>query len=121
LWGTKAELIDAALTTLNVQPSDPVDTPEKSRAAVHALVRHLDVGLHEGPVHGQNERRRARLAEAIGEATGRTADADRLAHALAGAVMYARLMTGRRLSAAELERLVDLVLGPAPSQVRSRP
>ena len=133
LWPGRAELIDEALTTLNVQPAEPVDTPSQARDAVHSLVRHLDIGLNEGPVadclpalidgaerdprirrlhHGQNERRRARLASAISEATGQEADADLLAHALAGAVMYARLMTGRRLSGPQLERLVDLVLGP---------
>lgn len=134
LWPGRAELIDAALSTLNVQPAEPVDTPSRAMDAVRGLVRHLDAGLNEGPVaaclpalidgaerdpgirrlhHGQNERRRARLAAAIGEATGRGADSDLLAHALAGAVMYARLMTGRRLSAQQLDRLVDLILGSA--------
>jgi AcrR family transcriptional regulator len=143
LWRTKAELIDAALTTLNVQPAEPVDTPEQARDAVLGLVRHLDVGLNDGPVaaclpalidgaerdpgiarlhHGQNKRRRARLAKAIGEAIGDGGhtDADLLAQALAGAVMYSRLMTGGRLSGKQLERLVDLILGPVPSEVRSR-
>jgi AcrR family transcriptional regulator len=133
LWPGRAELIDAALTTLNVQPADPVDTPSRARDAVRGLVRHLDIGLNDGPVaaclpalidgaerdpgirklhHGQNERRRARLAAAISEATGRDDDADLLAQALAGAVMYARLMSGRRLSGAQLDRLVNLVIGP---------
>lgn len=133
-WPGRTELIDDALDTLNVQPAESIDTPTRARDAVRGLVRHLDVGLNEGPVaaclpalidgaerdpgirrlhHGQNERRRARLAEAISEATGLDADADLLAHALAGAVMYARLMTGRRLSGAQLNRLVDLILGPA--------
>jgi AcrR family transcriptional regulator len=133
-WPGRTELIEAALDTLNVQPAESIATPTRARDAVRGLVRHLDIGLNEGPVaaclpalidgaerdagvrrlhHGQNERRRARLAEAIREATGLDADADLLAHALAGAVMYARLMTGRRLSGAQLNRLVDLILGPA--------
>ena len=131
LWRGKAELIDAALTTLNVQPAEPAETPHEARDAVRGLLRHLDVGLNEGPVaaclpalidgaerdpairrfhHDQNERRRARLAAAIGTATGRHADSDLLAHALAGAVMYARLMTGRRLSGKDLDRLVELIV-----------
>jgi len=134
LWEGKAELIDAALTALNVQPSEPTDTPAEARDAVRGLLEHLDVGLNEGPVaaclpalidgaerdpairqfhHRQNERRRARLAAAISAATGSESDSDLLAHALAGAVMYARLMTGRRLSKAELDKLVDLALGRA--------
>jgi AcrR family transcriptional regulator len=131
LWPGRAELIGAALDTLNVQPDEPVDTPAQARDAVRGLVRHLDVGLNEGPVaaclpalidgaerdpgirklhHGQNTRRRARLTSAISEATGLHDDADLLAHALAGAVMYSRLMTGRRLSKEQLDRLVDLIL-----------
>jgi TetR/AcrR family transcriptional regulator of autoinduction and epiphytic fitness len=131
LWPARAALIDDALTTLNVQPAEPIDTPRQARETVRTLMRHLDIGLNEGPVaaclpalidgaerdagirrlhHGQNERRRARLAAAVSEATGDGPDADLLAHALAGAVMYARLMTGRRLSGAQLDRLVDVVL-----------
>ena len=138
LWPGRPELIDDALSTLNVQPADPVDTPHQAREAVRSLVRHLDVGLNEGPVaaclpalidgaerdagirrlhHRQNERRRARLAAAISEATGLGADADLLAHALAGAVMYARLMTGRRLTGAQLDRLVDVVLTESKTPV----
>ena len=138
LWPGRPELIDDALSTLNVQPADPVDTPHQAREAVRGLVRHLDVGLNEGPVaaclpalidgaerdagirrlhHGHNERRRARLAAAISEATGLDADADLLAHALAGAVMYARLMTGRRLTGAQLDRLVDVVLTESKTPV----
>ena len=131
LWPGKAELIDAALTTLNVQPAEPAETPHEARDAVRGLLGHLDVGLNEGPVaaclpalidgaerdpairrfhHDQNERRRARLAAAISVATGRQGDADLLAQALAGAVMYARLMTGRRLSGKDLDRLVELIV-----------
>lgn len=138
LWSGRAELIDDALSTLNVQPEDPIDTPQQARETVRGLVRHLDLGLNEGPVaaclpalidgaerdagirrlhHGQNERRRARLAAAVAEATGLGADADLLAHALAGAVMYARLMTGRRLSRAQLDRLVELVMTESKTPV----
>ncbi len=134
LWPGRTELIGAALDTLNVQPAEPVDTPTQARDAVRGLVRHLDIGLNEGPVaaclpalidgaerdpgirklhHKQNARRRARLTDAISEATGLDDDADLLAHALAGAVMYARLMTGRRLSNEQLDRLVDLILHTA--------
>lgn len=131
LWPGRAELIEAALNTLNVQPEEPVETPSQARDAVHGLIRHLDTGLNEGPVaaclpalidgaerdpairllhHEHNERRRARLAAAIEATTGNADDADLLAHALAGAVMYARLMTDRRLSGQELDRLVDLII-----------
>jgi AcrR family transcriptional regulator len=147
LWPGRAELIDAALDTLNVQPAEPVDSPAQARDAVRGLVRHLDIGLNEGPVaaclpalidgaerdpgirelhHGQNARRRARLTSAISEATGLDDDADLLAHALAGAVMYSRLMTGRRLSNEQLDRLVDLILsagepGRQPKYISAEP
>lgn len=140
LWPGRAELIDDALSTLNVQPAESVETPGQAREVVRGLLQHLDVGLNDGPVaaclpalidgaerdpgirrlhHGQNDRRRARLAEAISAATGRDADtdADLMAHALAGAVMYARLMTGRRLSRGQLDRLADLVLGESKTPV----
>jgi AcrR family transcriptional regulator len=136
LWPGRAELIEAALDTLNVQPTEPIETPSQARDAVRGLVRHLDIGLNEGPVaaclpalidgaerdpgirrlhHDQNARRRARLTAAISEATGLHGDADLLAHALAGAVMYSRLMTGRRLSGKQLDRLVDLIVGRVPA------
>ena len=139
LWQGRAELIDDALNTLNIKPAEPIETPRQARETVRGLVRHLDLGLNEGPVaaclpalidgaerdagirrlhHGQNERRRARLAAAVAEATGfGAADADLLAHALAGAVMYARLTTGRRLSGTQLDRLVDLVLAESKTPV----
>lgn len=141
LWRGRAELIDAALETLNIQPAEPIESPSQAKNAVHGLVRHLDVGLNEGPVaaclpalidgaerdpgirklhHRQNARRRARLTAAISEATGHAEDADLLAYALAGAVMYARLMTGRRLSGDQLDRLVNLVLEPAAAHSRMK-
>jgi AcrR family transcriptional regulator len=132
-WRGRAELIGAALDTLNVQPADPVETPPQARDAVLALLRHLDHGLNDGPVaaclpalidgaerddairrlhHDQNSRRRATLTAAVAQAAGTTAeDADLLAHALAGALMYARLMTPHRLDPDQVERLVELVLG----------
>jgi len=134
-WRRREDLVGDALDTLNVQPAAPIGSTGEARDAVLGLLRHLDVGLNDGPTaaclpalidgaerdpgirrlhHDQNERRRATLVRALSEALAdrnlRDGDADLLAHALAGALMYARLMTSRRFSDAQIERLVSLVL-----------
>ena len=38
------------LNTLNVQPAEPIDSPQQARETVRGLVGHLDHGLNEGPV-----------------------------------------------------------------------
>lgn len=135
LWPGRPELINAALESLNVQPRPDIDgaTPRES---VRALLRHLDEAVNEGPIadclpalidgaerdpglrdlhHAQSRRRRTTLTEIITrvlvEADEDPADADLIAQALSGAVMYARLMSGERLTPAQLERLTERVLG----------
>lgn len=143
-WSDRAELIDAALSSLNVQPVPgprTLDDPDAARRAVLDLLRHLDAGVNDGPVaaclpalvdgaerdpairrlhHQQSERRRRTLTGLVrhactGPAGGETGeeDADLVAQALAGAVIYARLMTPHRFTTDQLERLVDLLLPTA--------
>lgn len=131
LWPDRSGLVEAALNTLNIQPQvEPVEDP---REAVLALLRHLDQGLYDGPVaaclpalvhgaerdeavrdlhHRQNRRRRAALTRAVARVRPDLDehDADLLAQTLAGALVYARLMTPARLTQHDLERLADLVL-----------
>jgi AcrR family transcriptional regulator len=134
-WRRREDLVGDALDTLNVQPQAPIGSAGEARDAVLGLLRHLDVGLNDGPTaaclpalidgaernpgirrlhHGQNDRRRGTLVRALAEALPggeeQDGDADLLAHALAGALMYARLMTPRRFSDAQIERLVALIL-----------
>jgi AcrR family transcriptional regulator len=132
LWPDKATLIVDALRTLHRQPAEHDD----SRDDVRALMAHLDTAFNDSLVadclpaiidgtardatfrevhHAANDARRARLVGAIrrGVTDGEWPDTDPelAAVALAGALLYARLMTPRRLGKAELDRLVDMVLG----------
>jgi AcrR family transcriptional regulator len=132
LWPDKAVLIVDAMRTLHRQPAEQDD----SREDVRALMDHLDTAFNESLVaeclpaliegsardatfrevhHAANDARRARLVRAIrrGVADGQwpDTDAELAAVALVGALLYLRLMTPRRLGEAELDRLVDVVLG----------
>ena len=132
LWPDKATLIVDALRTLHRQP--PVQ--DDSREDVRALLGHLDTAFNEtlvaeclpaiiegserDPVfrtvhHDANDARRARLVRAIrrgiDEHEWPDTDAELAATALVGAVLYVRLMSPQRLGRAELDRLVDVVLG----------
>lgn len=134
-WRRREDLIGDALDTLNVQPAAAPGSAAEARDAVLGLLRHLDVGLNDGPTaaclpalidgaerdpairrlhHDQNDRRRGTLVRALSEALPdhdlSDGDAELLAHALAGALMYARLMTPRRFSDDQIERLVALVV-----------
>jgi AcrR family transcriptional regulator len=133
LWSDKPSLIESALGTLARQPDDQED----SRDDVRAILGHLDTGFNDSVVadclpalidgaarddafrevhHAGNDARRARLVRSIrrGVADGHweDTDAELAAIALAGAILYARLMTRRRLQDADLDRLVEIVLGP---------
>ncbi len=132
LWPDKATLIVDALRTLHRQPAEQ----DSSREDVRALLGHLDTAFNdtlvaeclpaiiEGSVrdprfrevhHAANDARRARLVRAIrrGVADGEwpDTDAELAAVALAGALLYAKLMTPRRLGKDDLDRLVEVVLG----------
>lgn len=134
LWSDKAGLVDDALATLNPPPAE--GSAEEDPPTAHELLRHLDRALNTGPTaaclpalvdgaerdpavrrlhHAQSRRRRRAMVEAVGRArpeVAGTRDAELLADALAGALFYTRLMSPRRLSRADLDRLVRLLLSP---------
>jgi TetR/AcrR family transcriptional regulator of autoinduction and epiphytic fitness len=140
-WPDKLALVADAFETLNRQPPPAgVAEPETARQRICRLVHHLAEvlagsifsdclpALIEGAerhpdvrqfFHGFNDRRRAALTDAVargvasGEVSGRI-DPDLAATALAGAVLYRRLMTDSRLAPERAAELVDLVLGPRP-------
>lgn len=136
-WGDRTTLVSEAMEVLNVQPGPRTPGDESPRERVAALVGHLARAMRGSPVadclpalidgaerdpavrrlhHGYNERRRSALTQAVADAL----DAgvvhpdvvpELAAQALAGAVIYRRLMTPRPLSDAEVGALVDTVLG----------
>lgn len=136
LWPDRPTLIADAVVTLNRQPGPEAGT---SRDDIVALMHHLDRAMNDSPLarclpalidaaardealrelhHADNARRRHRLVDAIRVAVdadeiGAT-DPELAATALAGAVLYRRLLTSTRLTSAELHRLVEVVL-PQPS------
>lgn len=144
IWGDRSRLIEDALEELNRQPPPRERGPETSRERVEALGRHLSEAMVSSKVadclpglvdgaerdlevrrlhHDYNARRRAALVDAIVE--GRSAgepgfdvDPELAALALAGAVVYRRLMTPHPLLAEEVVPLVETVLrseAPAPA------
>ena len=137
-WSGKLDLIADALETLNVQPgTGPGEGSGDARQDVVRVVTHLaeafadstissctpaliEASEHHADVrefhHGYAERRRATLVALLerGRTTGRLSpdlDPELAAIALAGAVIYRRVMTGQPFPAADAERLVDTVLG----------
>jgi AcrR family transcriptional regulator len=141
-WPSRLALIADALETLNEQPP-PVDPPngEPARARINRLVHHLaDVfkgstiadcipALIEGAErdrevrdfhHGYSARRRQALVDAIarGVAEGdidAATDPELAAIALAGAIIYRRVMTGEPFDPARTDDLVHTILGDPPS------
>lgn len=137
LWADRIALVADAVDELNQQPPPRPATDETPRARVAALVHHLGTAMRGSPVaaclpalidgaerdrtlrrlhHRYNDRRRAALVAAVaaaveaGEARP-DVDPELAAVALAGAVMYRRLMTARPLRDDEVEPLVATVLG----------
>ena len=143
IWGDRARLIEDALEELNRQPPARERGAETPRERVEALLRHLSEamasssvadclpGLVDGAArdpdlarlhHRYNARRRAALVEAIADgrssgAPGFDVDPELAALALAGAVVYRRLMTADPLTAEEVVPLVETVLRPAGEPV----
>jgi AcrR family transcriptional regulator len=139
-WPGKLALVADALRTLNVQPWSPAsDEPadEDPRDRVLTIVRHLATAFTGSVVarctpalvdaaerdaelrdlfHVYNAERRQALVDALaaGVASGAfpsRVDPELAAVALAGAVMYRRLMTPTPLPPEEAEALVATVLG----------
>ncbi|WP_460463377.1 TetR/AcrR family transcriptional regulator [Arthrobacter pigmenti] len=145
-WPGKLALIADALRLLNVQPGSadaggrPTDQSPWER--VVAIVRHLATAFTGSMVadctpalvdaaardpelrelfHGYNAERRQTLVDAVadGVATGEFPghlNPDLAAAALAGVVMYRRLMTPAPLTPTEAEALAAMVLGHRPPQ-----
>jgi AcrR family transcriptional regulator len=146
LWPNRAALVADAIDELNQQPRPRPTDNETPRARVATLVRHLSTAMRSSPVaaclpalidgaerdralrrlHYQyNDHRRAALVTAIaaaveaGEARP-DIDPELAAVALAGAVMYRRLMTAPPLRNDEVEPLVATVLGSPNDAVGSQ-
>jgi len=147
-WPDKVALIADAFETLNQQPQ-PNDVPlnESPRMRIHRLLHHLAEvfqnsifsacvpSLIEGAErhsdvrsfhHRFNDQRRKALVDAIAE--GVTAgevpprvDPDLAAVALAGAIIYRRVMTGERFDPERVSDLIDTVLGEPPTLPPHRP
>jgi AcrR family transcriptional regulator len=137
LWSDRVALVADAIDELNQQPPPRPADAETPRARIVTLVRHLSTAMRTSPVaaclpalidgaerhrtvrrlhHRYNDRRRAALVNAIAAAVeARQArsdiDPELAAVALAGAVIYRRLMTSRPLRDDEVEPLVATVLG----------
>jgi len=142
-WPDKLTLIADALQTLNRQPGPADAAGETSpRQRVRQLVRHLAEAFRESIVadclpaiieaaahhrdvrdfhHQYNASRRRALVEAIaaGIAAGDIADdvdPALAALALAGPIVYRRLMTGDSFDPNQVDQLIDLVLGEPPAR-----
>jgi TetR/AcrR family transcriptional regulator, regulator of autoinduction and epiphytic fitness len=135
-WNRKPELIADALETLNVQPQ--IDGSATASEQVQQLLVHLAAAMADSPVAacvpalieaaerdpaiGRRYRRyaaqrRQALRDAI--AQGITAgefpahlDPDLVAQALAGAIVYRRVMTDEPLTPQEVPALTATILGP---------
>jgi len=137
LWRDRPSLVAAAMEELNQQPRPLGPDDEPPRERVRTLLRHLAEAMRSSRVaaclpalvdgaerdpavralhHGYNDRRRAALVEAL-RAVVEAGDAhpgvdpETAAFALAGAVVYRRLMTASPLGAAEVDTLLETVLG----------
>jgi TetR/AcrR family transcriptional regulator of autoinduction and epiphytic fitness len=137
-WPNKAALIADALETLNTQPDPTRDLIEgTARQRVEVILNHLAEVQGDSPLsacvpalvhaaetepavrdfhHTYSAQRRQRLTDTIatcveaGEFPARI-DPDAASVALAGAMVYRRLMTADALDADFVTRLVDTVLG----------
>ena len=137
-WDGKTQLIVDALETLNTQPAPEIAGSPRER--INQLLHHLTRALHDatlGPAtsalieaaerhdeirelfHDYAAGRRRALVEAIAagihaELIDETIDPELAAHALAGAIFYARMMTPAPIDGTAIERLMTTVLGPPP-------
>jgi TetR/AcrR family transcriptional regulator of autoinduction and epiphytic fitness len=138
-WTGKLDLVASALEELVVQPPAGPRTAGAARARVEELMRHLVAGMRDSTLsrclpalieaaehdpavralhHGFNQRRRQAVVDALTEGveSGELdpgVDPHLAALALAGAVVYARVMTARPLADDDVPALVASVLGRA--------
>lgn len=137
-WAGRSQLIIDAMRTLNTQPApEPDGSP---RARVRRLLHHLGHALTEGSLAPampalieaaerdpelrvllsdySTDRRRA-LVDAIARGIDEgqmdaTMDPELAAHALSGAIFYARLMTSTPMTGQVIDQLITTVLGSPP-------
>lgn len=137
-WAGKPQLVLDAMRTLNTQPAPEPDGSPRER--IRQLLHHLGHALAEGTLapaipalieaaerdaelrvllNGYTTERRRALVNAV--ASGITAaqieatiDPELAAHALSGAVFYARLMTSTPMTGTDIDHLITTVLGPPP-------
>lgn len=140
-WPDRTALIADAIDALNVQPEAGPADAESPRERISALLHHLSDAMRSSPVsaclpalidgaerdgalrrlhHRYSDRRRAALVAAIAAAIDAgelrdDIDPELAATALAGAIIYRRLMTGRPLPAGEVDPLIVTVLGAPPA------
>jgi TetR/AcrR family transcriptional regulator, regulator of autoinduction and epiphytic fitness len=136
-WRGKLELVGDALEELVVQPPAGPSTAGDVRARVEELMHHLVGGMRDSTLsrclpalieaaehdagvrrlhHGFNQRRRQAVVDALREGVDAgeldpALDPRTAALALAGAVVYARVMTDRPLTGDDVPGLVATVLG----------
>ena len=137
LWSDRAALVADAIDVLNQQPPPRPAGEETPRARIATLVNHLSDAMRNSPVaaclpalidgaerdptlrrlhHHYNDHRRSALVTAIAAAVEAgdvrsDIDPELAAVAVAGAVVYRRLMTSRPLCDHEVEPLIKTVLG----------
>lgn len=149
LWTDRVTLVADAIDELNQQPPPRPDGDETPWERIAGLMHHLTDAMRSSPVaaclpalvdgaernptlrrlhHDYNDRRRAALVAAIAAAVDAgevspTVDPELAATAIAGAVIYRRLMTARPLRDDEVSPLLETVLGSrplrSPTRVRS--
>jgi TetR/AcrR family transcriptional regulator of autoinduction and epiphytic fitness len=143
-WRGKLDLVADALEEIVVQPPARPEAPLPARERVEELMRHLVEGMRDSTLsrclpalieaaehdpgvrrlhHGFNERRRQAVVDAVRQGIedaelDPAVDPRHAALALAGAVIYARVMTDTPLTEGDVPALVATVLGgrPQPSQ-----
>lgn len=140
-WPDRLTLIADALETLNVQPgsaSDEAPAPEDAAERVRRLLVHLaeafrdpaitgctpaliEASEHDPAVrafhHGYAANRRRALVEALADGVADGSfpahvDTEAASLALAGAIIYSRVMTDHPFDPADVATLVETVLGP---------
>jgi AcrR family transcriptional regulator len=143
-WPDKVTLIADAFDTLNQQPRPATPQPESPRERIRVLLTHLAAAMADSVfarclpalvdaaarqadlaafLHAYNERRRGALTAAIRDAVGAgevspTVEPELAGLALAGTIIYRRLMTAAPFDPADVDALMTTVLGDPPRRRR---